>query len=103
MYEAISDTGPILHLSEIDKLSSLNIFEQIYIPTLVAAELEHFDLKPNRLNIDTPISTVAVDRQQRQNLLQSITQPPKYLVKINFIFYASTSLSMTVTLGGVEE
>ncbi len=27
----------------------------------------------------------------------------KYLVKINFIFYASTSLSMTVTLSGVEE
>lgn len=76
MDEAISDTGPILHLFEIDKLFSLNIFNRLYIPTLVASELEQFELVPNNFNISTNISIVSVNQQQREDVLQRITSPP---------------------------
>jgi predicted nucleic acid-binding protein len=76
MSEAISDTGPILHLFEIDKLFCLHIFEQLYIPPLVASELEYFGLHPNNLNIDTKISIPSVDQQYRENVLQTLTHPP---------------------------
>jgi predicted nucleic acid-binding protein len=76
MTEAISDTGPILHLSEIDTLFCLHIFERLYIPTLVAAELEYFGLHPDKLSISTTISVVPVDQRQRESLLQTTTHPP---------------------------
>jgi len=44
MLEAISDTGPILHLHEIGKLFTLNVFERLYIPRLVADELGRYGL-----------------------------------------------------------
>ena len=47
---ATSDTGPILHLHEIDRLGSLEIFRQIEIPPLVRQELSHFELGPARLS-----------------------------------------------------
>lgn len=39
MARAIADTGPILHLAEIDQLLALRIFEQLLIPDLVQDEL----------------------------------------------------------------
>ena len=44
MAEAISDTGPILHLHEIGSLQALRCFGELEIPDLVARELESFDL-----------------------------------------------------------
>jgi predicted nucleic acid-binding protein len=37
--EAISDTGPILHLAEIGALSVLTIFEKVFVSNLVNEEL----------------------------------------------------------------
>ena len=44
MTEAISDTGPILHLHEIERLPALSSFSLLRIPELVAEELSRFDL-----------------------------------------------------------
>ena len=38
--KAISNTGPIIHLSEIDLTNSLNIFNQILIPPEVSEEIK---------------------------------------------------------------
>lgn len=40
MSDAITDTGPILHLSEIDRLDALNVFARIMMSRLVLQELE---------------------------------------------------------------
>ena len=40
MTEVITDTGPILHLNEINNLLVLDIFEQLKLPELVADELK---------------------------------------------------------------
>lgn len=37
---AVSDTGPLIHLAEIDSLGLLSIFDQLYIPETVHEELE---------------------------------------------------------------
>ena len=44
--DAISNTGPILHLQEINLLTALGVFDRIFIPELVAQELHShgFDL-----------------------------------------------------------
>ena len=39
MGEAITDTGPVLHLYEIGQLESLRIFDSLAMPDLVAEEL----------------------------------------------------------------
>ncbi|MBW8879403.1 MAG: hypothetical protein JF614_31095 [Acidobacteria bacterium] len=39
MPEAISDTGPVLHLQEIGKLATLAVVEPLVLPDLVAREL----------------------------------------------------------------
>jgi len=39
MSEAISDTGPVLHLAEIGALSVLTIFEKVFVSNLVDEEL----------------------------------------------------------------
>lgn len=49
MSDAISDTGPILHLHEIQSLESLNTLDSLEIPNLVAAELKRFELDPDKL------------------------------------------------------
>jgi len=42
MLEAVSDTGPILHLHEISQTEVLNIFERLFIPGMVAGELRFY-------------------------------------------------------------
>ena len=39
MHEAITDTGPVLHLHEIDWLEALRVFDRLVMPDLVAEEL----------------------------------------------------------------
>jgi predicted nucleic acid-binding protein len=76
MNEAISDTGPILHLFEIDTLYCLRIFERVYIPSLVASELEDFGVEIDNLSIPTKIVIVPVDQRRREQILQSLPRPP---------------------------
>ena len=74
--EAISDTGPILHLNEIDKLNSLNIFERLYVTGLVANELNSYGIDVLTLDIRTQISLVDVDNEKRfQEINKLITKP----------------------------
>lgn len=74
--EAISDTGPILHLNEIDKLESLNIFERLYVTGLVAKELNSYGIDVLTLGIRTQILIVNVDDENRfQEITNLITKP----------------------------
>lgn len=50
MVDAISDTGPILHLSEVDQFHALNIFARITIPNLVLQELESHNVTRGRFD-----------------------------------------------------
>lgn len=79
MNEAISDTGPILHLSEIDMLFCLRIFERVYIPSLVASELEDFGVALDNAKIPAKIVIVPVDQGRREQILQSLPRPPIHL------------------------
>lgn len=46
----VSDTGPLLHLSEIECIHLLNIFDNIYVPESVRFEyLQH--RKSRKLNV----------------------------------------------------
>ena len=67
MLEAISNTCPILYLHEISNLFTLNIFEQLYIPRLVADELGCYDLNAEDIALSSPISIVPINREQRDN------------------------------------
>jgi predicted nucleic acid-binding protein len=61
MSEAITDTGPILHLNEIGRLELLSIFNQLIMPERVAEELKTFGLESDNLgvaNLNVIISTV---------------------------------------------
>ena len=60
MSEAIADTGPILHLHEIDQLKALTIFSRLTIPDLVAEELRNFEIDPRRLEIAGVMTSVVV-------------------------------------------
>jgi len=59
MSDAIADTGPILHLSEIGQTRCLNIFHALIIPDLVAQELRVLQLDLARLNVTVNLVTVA--------------------------------------------
>lgn len=53
MADAIADTGPILHLSEIDRLDALNVFTRITLPRLVLDELEKHNVSRGRFDNQT--------------------------------------------------
>ncbi len=44
--KAISDTGPLIHLNEINSLSSLKIFQEVFVPPEVAKELQNMNRFP---------------------------------------------------------
>lgn len=77
MYEAIGDTGPILHLHEIDWLSALGIFERLSVPGLVADELRAYGLAPFALGIGAPsMVVVPVSETNRNAALTNNDLPP---------------------------
>jgi len=76
MLEAISDTGPILHLHEIGKLFTLNVFERLYIPRLVANELGRYGVDAEAIDLSSPISIVPINMEQRDRVLGEIGQLP---------------------------
>jgi len=55
MSEVIIDTGPLLHLHEINRLSLLNRFDQFHLPEEVARELTDYGLSVEALNISTKV------------------------------------------------
>tara|TARA_Y100000310_G_scaffold86973_1_gene83877 strand:+ start:13338 stop:13823 length:486 start_codon:yes stop_codon:yes gene_type:complete len=51
--EACSDTGPILHLKEINKIELLKIFNKLFISTQIKEELQKYNIKdlPNNIKL----------------------------------------------------
>lgn len=74
MSEAISDTGPILHLSEIDKLFGLNVFDRLYIPELVRDELRRYGLDARELTVSARISIVPVSQERGEEVFRYVRQ-----------------------------
>jgi len=74
--EAISDTGPILHLNEIGKLESLNIFERLYVTGLVANELSSYDIDLLSLDLKTQISLVDINDENRFHEITKLISMP---------------------------
>lgn len=64
MREAITDTGPILHLHEIGWLQALRIFDHVLMPNRVAEELLNYGLDPSRLGVEGLSTRVAVVEDQ---------------------------------------
>jgi predicted nucleic acid-binding protein len=74
--EAISDTGPILHLHEIGRQAALSIFERLIIPDLVAEELRTSGLDPVQLGIaGLTCSVVPVLAKEWQAVVQASGAP----------------------------
>jgi len=70
MPEAISDTGPILHLHEIDRLDTLGVFDRLIIPGMVAGELSLYGLEDATLStLGVRISVVPVSTASRQDIM----------------------------------
>ncbi|MCR4408199.1 MAG: hypothetical protein NUW24_14980 [Anaerolineae bacterium] len=77
MPEAISDTGPLLHLHEIGQLDALGIFTHLIVPRLVADELRTHGLKPANLGVPgLRISVVVVDEGHLNRVLTEGERPP---------------------------
>jgi predicted nucleic acid-binding protein len=76
MTEAISDTGPLLHLHEVDQWPALRVFERVLIPDLVAEELQLylFDLV-QLMATGTHVTIVAVERDDWTIVLNE-SDPP---------------------------
>jgi hypothetical protein len=65
MTEAISDTGPILHLHEVDQLSACSVFDHLLMPDLVVDELQTYGLDSVQLDAAgvrvTPVPVAPAD------------------------------------------
>ncbi len=76
MREAISDTGPILHLHEIGWLEALNIFDHLLMPNLVAEELLSYGLDPSQLGVaELSVTIATVERKEWGPLVIEANQP----------------------------
>jgi len=76
MSDAIADTGPILHLGEIDRLDALNVFTRITLPRLVLDELEKHNVSRGRFDNQTfELLIVDVPESKWQPLTQMFGQP----------------------------
>ena len=77
MSEAISDTGPILHLHEISQLSVLGAFERLSVPGLVADELNAYGLDIAYLEKQgINLSIVSVSETDRKQALAESNERP---------------------------
>ena len=77
MREAISDTGPILHLHEINRLRALGIFTHLVVPALVADELRTYGLDPASLDVPgLSVSIVPVVETRRNQVLAEGGESP---------------------------
>jgi predicted nucleic acid-binding protein len=76
MREAITDTGPVLHLHEIGWLESLRIFDHLVMPDLVAEELCTYGLDPSHLGVTAlKVAIVIVERTEWSPVLSETDQP----------------------------
>jgi predicted nucleic acid-binding protein len=77
MPEAISDTGPVLHLHEIGRLKALGVFTHLTVPGLVADELHFYGLDLANLGIpDLTVAVAQVSETRRDQVLAESAGPP---------------------------
>lgn len=69
MSDAVSDTGPILHLWEIGHLQALDVFGRLLLPTLVAEELSKYGVEPWAHALKANLEVVSVAEEERQQVL----------------------------------
>lgn len=62
---AVSDTGPVIHLAEIDLLDLLSTFDQLLVPSTVYQELSVGEIPPEFEEIE--FSLVEVDAGHNRN------------------------------------
>ncbi len=74
MYEAVGDTGPILHLYEINHLGLLSIFSHLVLPLSVVEELRIYGLNLADLT-DVRVSVMPVDQAHRDAMLVTEQSP----------------------------
>ena len=97
MTDVIADTGPILHLNEINKLFVLDIFEQLKLPELVIDELKAYSLNTNQINLKANIVICSVEHEQSLNITQELGQPTIHLADAAvFILAQNTNFSLPV-------
>jgi predicted nucleic acid-binding protein len=76
MSEAITDTGPVLHLYEIGRWESLRIFDRLIMPDLVVEELHACGVALSRLKeMGMQIITTVVERKEWTSVLSEFHQP----------------------------
>jgi len=75
MTEVIVDTGPLLHLNEINQLFVLEKFERLHLPELVVDELTHHGLDTKTLNLTAKIVVHHFEPASLLLVLQEIGQP----------------------------
>lgn len=59
--KAVSDSGPILHLYEIDLIKVLNIFNRVLIPEAVFEELKKYEVNERKIEL-TPLNSEMKDK-----------------------------------------
>lgn len=69
MSDAISDTGPILHLWEIGQVQVLDVFERVLLSPLVAEELSRYGIEPGAQALKATVEVVPVGDGERQQVL----------------------------------
>lgn len=75
--KAVSDTGPILHLTEIELIRALDIFSNVLIPQEVLNELKKYNIKVSKniklipLNPEWKDTTLVLTNQQNLDLGES--------------------------------
>jgi len=76
MLEAIVDTGPVLHLYEIELLESLSIFDHLLMPDMVAEELRVYGLNPSHLGVTAlEVTIIPVERIEWTPVISEADQP----------------------------
>ncbi|MBI5443453.1 MAG: hypothetical protein HY900_19850 [Deltaproteobacteria bacterium] len=69
MVEAISDTGPVLHLWEIGRAHVLDVFERVLLPSLVAEELSRYGVEPGAQALKATLEVASVGEEERRQVL----------------------------------
>ena len=69
MSEAVSDTGPVLHLWEIGQVQALDVFERVLLPPLVAEELSRYGVALEAQVLKATLEVVPVEDGERQQVL----------------------------------
>jgi predicted nucleic acid-binding protein len=76
MRDAITDTGPVLHLSEIGQLETLRVFDHLVMPDLVVAELRSYGLESSELGVPgLTVTEMTVDATDWSTVIRQSNQP----------------------------